>query len=50
MLQFLCAFSWVQAAICYFAIVFIDFSLKYFSGLLRFTNVSATQLADKDRN
>jgi hypothetical protein len=35
-LQFLCAFSWVQEAMCYVAIVFVDFTIKNFSGLLHF--------------
>jgi hypothetical protein len=48
-LQSLCAFSWVLEAKCYFAIVFADFTLKNFSGLLHFTDVSPTQPADKDR-
>jgi hypothetical protein len=30
MLQFLCAFSWVQEAIFYVAINFVDFTLKIF--------------------
>jgi hypothetical protein len=29
-LYLLCAFSWVQGEICYFAIVFVDFTLKIF--------------------
>jgi hypothetical protein len=35
-LQFLCAFSWLQEAMYYLAIVFVDFTLKIFSGLLHF--------------
>jgi hypothetical protein len=35
---------------CYVAIVFVDFTLKNFFGLLHFIDVSATQPADKDRN
>jgi hypothetical protein len=35
---------------CYVAIVFIDFTLKNFSGLLHFIDVSDTQTADKDGN
>jgi hypothetical protein len=50
MLQFLCAFSWLKEAICYFAIVFVDFTLKNFSGLLHFVDFPTLQPADKDRN
>jgi len=35
---------------CYFAIVFVDFTLKNFSGLLHFIDVSAAYLADEDKN
>jgi hypothetical protein len=49
-LQFLCTFSWVQKVMCYFVIGFVDFTLKIFSGLLHFIDVSATQPADKDKN
>jgi hypothetical protein len=49
-LQSLCAFSWVQEAFCYFAIAFLDFTFKNFSGLLHFIDFSTTQLADKYKN
>jgi hypothetical protein len=50
MLQFLCAFSWVQEAFCYFAIAFVDFAVKNFSGLLHAIDFSTTQPADKDKS
>jgi hypothetical protein len=37
-LRLFCAYSWRQKTISYFTIVFVDFTLKNFSGLLHFTD------------
>jgi hypothetical protein len=37
-LQLLCAFSWRQKVISCFTIVFVDITLKNFSGLVHFTD------------
>jgi hypothetical protein len=42
-LQLLCAFFWVQEAMCHVVIVIVDFTLINFSGLPHFIDVSATQ-------
>ena len=41
-LQFLCAFSLAQEAICYFSILSVDFTLKNFSGLRHFIHFDKT--------
>jgi hypothetical protein len=47
-LQFLCALYWVQEAMCYVAIIYVDFTLKNLSGPLHLIDFSATQPADKE--